>query len=356
MMDLTLYGLTTLEGASRLVARKTRVEGRRIRPVIAGGLAAVVTSTPQGRLWHNRQRKALHRLRFYQTVLESVMTFLPILPARFETRMAGTERIRTFLDSCGQDLRSPLDQYGSLIQFEVLVSWSVVDAIEDLRAQGLIGLKFGKGGEHDLETAHALKAAVEGHRRGLTDRIRTVLSAVSLDVIETPRMEETVVANFTCLLRRADELSLDAALKTFDRETGGRLKIRCIGPLPACSFAAIEVEEADLRRVQDARRRLHLEETVTLEDLKRAYRRAVKGLHPDANPGGDAVSEEMVQLRDAYNLLCRVADGQLRRPSQTQSPRVSAQDHPPVHFTGPAVQRSFSVRLRRVGDQTAEAA
>ncbi|MGF1454732.1 MAG: GvpL/GvpF family gas vesicle protein [Alphaproteobacteria bacterium] len=351
MMDQTVYGLTTLEGATRLTERKTRVEGRRIRPVIAGGLAAVVGPTPRGRPWQTRQHRALHRLRVYQTVLETVMAVMPILPARFETRMASPERIRTFLDSCGRDLRQPLDQYGSLIQFEVMVSWSVVDAIEQLRADGLIGLKFGQGREHDLETARALKAAVEGHRCGLTERIRTMLAAVSLDVIETPRMEETVVANFTCLLRRADELSLDAALKAFDRETGGRLKIRCIGPLPACSFAAVEVEEADFRTVDAARRRLRLAETVTMEDLKRAYRRAVKHLHPDTNPGGEAVSEDMARLRDAYNLLCRVADGQLRRPIVAPTT-----DQPAVHFNAPTVQRSFSVRLRRVGDETAEAA
>ncbi len=351
MIEQTLYGVTTLDGASRLAARKTRVEGRRLRPVIAGGLAAIVASSPRGPFWQGRQRRALYRLRFYQTVLESLMGFMPILPARFETRMAGNDKVRTFLHTCGRDLRSPLEQYGSLIQFEVLVSWSVVDAIEQLRSDGLIGLKFGQGETQDQEAALALKAAVEGHRRALTDRIRTMLTGVSLDVIETPRIEDTVVSNFTCLLRRADELALDAALKAFDRETGGRLRIRCIGPLPACSFAAVEVEAADFSSVEAARRRLRLDQTVRLEDVKRAYRQAVKALHPDANPRGVAVSEEMAQLRDAYNLLSRIAEGQLRKPA-----RVAAQDLPPIQFTAPAVEKSFSVRLRRAGDETAEAA
>ncbi len=351
MRDLTVYGFTTLDGASRLMARKLRVEGRAVRAILAGGVAAIVARPPMGRFWHDRQRRALHRLRLYQMVLESAMAFIPVLPAKFETRINGADRVRTFLRSCGREIKGPLEQYGNLIQFEVMVSWSVVEAIAQLRDEGLIGMKFGEGADQDREAALVLKNAIEGQRRTLTERIRTVLSGVSLDLTETTRIEETVVANFTCLLRREDELSLDAVLSAFDRETGGTLRIRCVGPLPACSFAAVEVATADFRSVDAARRRLRLEPTVTPEDLKRAYRQAVKELHPDANPQGVAVSEQMTKLRDAYNLLCRVAEGQLRRPEQPIVPH-----EPAIEFNAPAVEKSFSIRLRRVGDDTAEAA
>ncbi len=360
LRPMTVYGFTTLEGATRLEARKPKVDGIPLRPVSAAGVAAIIGPRPFGWIWEGEGRRTLRRLRTYQLVLESLMAFLPILPAKFETLFGSPRQLKGMLSACGGELREPVSQYGPLIQFEVLVTWSVIEAIDGLRSSGVIGRKFAADPERDAHAALALRDAVEGHRRALTARIRTILSGVSLDVIETARMEETIVANFTVLLRRADELALDAALQALDRETGGSLRIRCIGPLPPCSFAAVEVNHADPNSVRKACHDLQIGETVSPDDLKAAYREAVRRIEPATDPTHAPATSEMVRLRDAYALLSRVAAGQLHhgltrnQPAQPMDVDADgAQDQDGIslaRFDRASVRRTFSVRLRRDGD------
>ena len=351
MANLSVFGFTTLDGASRIEALRPFVQGRRIRTVIAGGFAAIVGERPRRYLLRSAQRTAMRRLKAYQRVLETAMVFAPVLPAKFETVMTSEARVRACLASCASDLRDPLEHYGPLIQFEILVSWSVIDAISRLRDEGIIGLRFAENADRDESAALALRSAVEGHRRALTERIRTILSGVALDVIETARIEEDIVANFTILVRRADEFALDSALERLDKETGGHLHIRCIGPLPSCSFAAVEVGGLVYEDVAAARRRLDIGDTVSPQELKRAYHKAIKALHPDLNPGLLHRTEEISRVRDAYAILTRIADGQLRRKSLAAPDTANV-----VQLDSRSVEDTFTIRLRRMGDGSAEAA
>lgn len=343
---LTIYGFTSLGAAIGFERLPLSVRGQRVSVVMGEEIAALVGRTPRGWFWQPRKKRALLRLQDYQRQLERLMGLVPVLPAKFETRLPQMSKVREILETCGGDLAEPISQYGDLIQFDVSVCWSVIDAIEQLRQTGIVGLKFGASAEQNRQAALVLKEAVEGHRKALMERIRMVIQGVSLDMIEVPRTDETVVAAFTILLRRADEIALDRVLESFDRETGGSLRIRCVGPLPACSFAAVEVGAMDSRAIEAARRRLNLRETVTAQEIKQAYREAVRAVHPDTNPEYTNASEAVTRLKDAYGLLARVARGQQREG--TSAPVINLQPN--------AVQSGFSVRLRRAGEGEAEAA
>ncbi len=346
MSQILVHGFTTLDGAGRIEALRPDIPGLTVRTVIAGGLAAIVSPVPRRGFFEGRERFALRRLKLHQQVLEAAMTFVPLLPARFETVMPTEARLRTVMDACAGDLRDPLDHYGPLIQVEVVIAWPLSDAMAGLRADGLVGVDTAA-----LHTAETLTHAIQGHQHALTERVRTVLSAVALDVIIAPRFEEDVVANFTILLRRTDEPALDLALQQLDKETGGNLRIRCVGPLPACSFAAVEIGGPRYAEVVQARDMLALSDSLSVADLKRAYHRAISALHPARAPDYAARSRALTAVRDAYALLRRVAEGQMRRAASPAPDEAAV-----IHLDAHAIEDTVTMRLRRDDDNRAEAA
>jgi DnaJ-class molecular chaperone len=61
---------------------------------------------------------------------------------------------------------------------------------------------------------------------------------------------------------------------------------------------------ADYNEIEEARRRLGLDEAATLKEIKRAYRTLAHRHHPDMHRGdSNAESETMKQLNRAYKLL-----------------------------------------------------
>ena len=59
----------------------------------------------------------------------------------------------------------------------------------------------------------------------------------------------------------------------------------------------------DAARPSDAYAVLELDPTATSDDIRRAYRRLARALHPDANPGDAAAAERFRSVADAHALL-----------------------------------------------------
>jgi len=87
-----------------------------------------------------------------------------------------------------------------------------------------------------------------------------------------------------------------------DRKYEGRVNFRCVGPLPPYSFNVIEVKKIGFDTVENARSRLKLAQEVTLNEVKRSYRRLAGEYHPDRNPSPDAPSKFQA-IQEAYDVL-----------------------------------------------------
>ncbi len=350
MSTLTVFGFTTLESASRIEAMQPVIRGRRLRTVIAGGCAAIVARHRAGWWPFSTKRAAARRLSVHHDVLETMMAVAPVLPAAFDTHLPSEGAVRAFLACCGGDLHDPLDHYGRLIQMDVRVCWSVIDAIARSRADGIMGLNT-PALNGDSAATDALRQAIEGHRLALRERVRASLSTLAFDMVETRCGQDDIVAHFTLLMPRNHETALRAALERLDNETGGHLCVRCKGPLPPCGFAAVELDDLDYEDVAAARRQLDLADAVTPDDLKRAYHRAVREVSTQVGAGVVEHAADINRIREAYAILVRIAEGQLvRRPGEAPDlTRV-------VHLDGDHIANLFTMRLRRMDDDLAIAA
>ena len=55
--------------------------------------------------------------------------------------------------------------------------------------------------------------------------------------------------------------------------------------------------------MKDLYKSLGVSKTTPQSEIKTAYRKLAKKLHPDANPGNDKVAEEFKEVSAAYNIL-----------------------------------------------------
>src|SRR3546814_12583145 len=55
--------------------------------------------------------------------------------------------------------------------------------------------------------------------------------------------------------------------------------------------------------MQDPYKLLNVDRAASQDDVKRAYRKLAKELHPDINPGNKAVEQKFKEISPAYSLL-----------------------------------------------------
>jgi molecular chaperone DnaJ len=76
---------------------------------------------------------------------------------------------------------------------------------------------------------------------------------------------------------------------------------------------------------------LGVEREATLDDIKRAYRRLARRLHPDINPGDRLAAERFRQIAEAYETLC---DPDRRQQYDSHGPAEARAEPPAYGFEG----------------------
>jgi hypothetical protein len=158
-------------------------------------------------------------------------------------------------------------------------------------------------------------------------------------MVSNATMHDSIVANMALLVDEPGRAALEQRLEELDAEFGGRLTLRCVGPLPPYSFATVEAQVPSFEAVDEARRQLGLGEVVTPVDIKKSYRRVARQAHPDMNlnqPGADA---RMAEITRAYEFLSNYANGQ-GQEAEPARPLV-------CRFDRRSVEKTVLVAVRR---------
>jgi hypothetical protein len=124
-----------------------------------------------------------------------------------------------------------------------------------------------------------------------------------VDAITYPVTADQVALHLVLLMKADEMTALDDRLEDLDATHGGRLAFRCVGPLAPYSFATVEIEVVEATALTEAMRLLDVGPDATATEVRAAYRRAAKSVHPDAAGAGAGGSASMAALTEACRLL-----------------------------------------------------
>jgi hypothetical protein len=182
-------------------------------------------------------------------VLEEALGHGPVLPMRAGIALADEAEVRgRLLEAHGEELRVALERFEGCFQVGVRAVYEEAALMRDAmsldpqiaRLRDVVkGLPEDAAYPQRIRLGELVAEAVERIRQADSAALVELLSQVSEDVEVTPPAHERVALNAAFLLDRARSEEFDRVLEAFAEGQAGRLRVRCIGPLPPHSFVEL---------------------------------------------------------------------------------------------------------------------
>ena len=307
-MPVTVYAIVPAGPAiDEAIATNAVLSG--LWTIAAGPFAAVVGDGPKAENQGRSREELVLQLLAHQKIVEQIMPAAPVLPVKFGTVVPDEAGIRRFLERGAPAFETAFDRLAGCVQMEILIKWDVEAIFAEIaKEDAIVGLKE-KWKQHIGAPEDALRFAIGKLVKQSLDRRRATLAAslsealrvVAVDVIANPATADEIVLHLALLIKSDQIAALDRCLETLDAAHGGRLTWRCVGPLAPYSFATVEIEIVEATTLTKAMRLLGVGPSSSVAQVRLAYRRAAKSVHPDAVGSGGSAS--MIALTEACRIL-----------------------------------------------------
>lgn len=233
---LYLYGIVRAE--AELPANCEGVGGAPVRLLEEGALGAIVGDLPSAAYEARRQDLVAH-----SDVLQGVVASFEVLPMGFGTVFTSEDELTdTFLRPNHDALDRMLDAVEGVVEIQVRAEYEPDEIARDIATsdRSLQKLQARVRSRDDVQTKIELGrrfATVLDQRRyadgrSIVDRLAPVARDASVG--DAPGEYGVVRASF--LVARDDVTRFDEAAESSVESFGGRVRIRCVGPLPPYSF------------------------------------------------------------------------------------------------------------------------
>jgi len=316
MSRIYVYAIVPAAGRQMFDGAGVWAPEPQVRIIRGDALAAVVGAAPPVDFRGLSREDAIHHLLAHQRVVECVMRSSAALPVKFGTTLPDEAAVVSMLKRGAAVLTAPLTELSQHIQFELIVSWRIDDVLREVAAEeAVVRLKTeiaaqaaGATNDQRLAIGKLVKESIDSRRETCRSRIVATVRSATADLVENAVMDDRMVASLALLLPTGASDALDQRLAKLDEEFGSRLNFRCVGPLPPYSFATVEVSLPSFEAVDRARRVLSLGEKAGLAEIKSAYRRQIRQVHPDLMAAVPVDEGDATRLTDAYKTLMNYAE------------------------------------------------
>jgi hypothetical protein len=225
------------------------------------GIAAVVSDTSREKLEISRGNALAH-----QQVMEAVMQRgHTVLPVRFNTiaedKGASTAQQRLIdhvLVARRDEILGLLSTMHSLVEVGVKGLWTNMEAvfrdivegspdIQSLRKKLLARSAPAVTGRRPMNMAgqiklgERVKQALEARKCSTEAALMGRLAPLAKDFRKNKTFGDPMFANLALLVEKSRQESVVAALSAFEAEQAGKVKLRCVGPLPPCNFLELVI-------------------------------------------------------------------------------------------------------------------
>ncbi len=293
-----LYAIVPLSASEQVKA--CLVDGLKL---ICGETYAVVARPCESAIPPKDDREKLARLLIaHQQVIQTIRELTPVLPVKFGCVAPDLNSLKHCLISGETKFAKAFLQFSEKSQYEIIVTWEL-DAIFAEIAQSEEIMQQKNAGVSALELGGTVKKLLDEKRSKLASKLSSALCAVSADAVGNLLLNDSMVLNLAVLIDDYETDALDVCLEELDEAHDGNLNFRCVGPLPPYSFASVEVDFFDHGKVSWARNILGVDENAYPGDVKAAYHKLAKEMHPDLK-SSSSDETDMSALQDAYETIC----------------------------------------------------
>jgi len=220
------------------------IKGAEVYTLAGGGVSAVVSDAPAGKLRPERRNLAAHH-----AVLKMLTERGAVLPVSFGTVADDPSVLRGFLKGNAETFKEQLRRVEGRVEMGLKIRWDVADFFEYFvhRHPPLAAARdrlFAGGGdpshEERIELGRLFDRLLEEDRKALADRVEDILASRRFEVKRSPSRNEREVMNLACLVERDREQEFEEtvfeAAKLFD----DHFAIDYSGPWAPYNFVSIE--------------------------------------------------------------------------------------------------------------------
>jgi Gas vesicle synthesis protein GvpL/GvpF len=303
-----LVGVVRPDQAEKILATNQTVIAANIISVEALGLTALLLPDRKPlAAWLQTRKSQMNALLTFEKLLETISTDCAVLPAACGSARIAPDQALALLTAHANSLMEALETYGSLVQFQIQVRWDAAKAMAHLKKTGrLDSLDLSLATRDRKAFGLSLQMIMETERKRIGEELQNILASASRDHVRLPLDDETMVLNAAALISRDGESALDQAVEAIDSMIPDVFSIRYAGPLPAVSFANITITEPETGSLAKAHVKLGTHQSASVEDIKSAFRNAIRQVHPDTG-GKTASADAAAELAKANKLAIRAA-------------------------------------------------
>ena len=300
-------GQSAIAGMEAIAGRLGTIGEGPFSAVVGGGLAHDLKG---------RSREELGRLLLvHQQVTEQLIRVASVLPVKFGTQAPDEMGVREALERGRCLFETVFAELEGCTQLEVLITWDLdavfaniakEEPIARLKARMAVNAENVTPAER-AALGRLVKDVLERRRAAFAGRLSEALRAVAVDAIVHPIVADRIVLHMALLVKSDAVDAVDRCLERLDAEFGSGLSFRCVGPTAPTSFATVEIEFLEADKIEQASRTLEIELTASAADVRFAYHRLARRVHPDTAGAREDGSAAMAALTKAYGLLSRYA-------------------------------------------------
>lgn len=205
------------------------------RRIEFGSLAAVISEVP------GRVRAKRRDLMTHHSVLAELATQGAVLPMRFGVVAPDEESLREDVTAASDHYQALLDEVAGHAEFNVKLEAHEEQMLREISAtdpevRRLRGRDRGDLGRQ-IELGRAVAAALETRQDAAAREALDVLMPLARRCTTAPRVRGCAM-NAAFLVEDGGADRFTTAVGDLERRFGGRLRLRCRGPLPPYSFVS----------------------------------------------------------------------------------------------------------------------
>lgn len=277
-------------------------------------ISAVVCSTEFIDYFHAPKEILARQLIKHQKIIEGIMSSgKTIIPMKLGTIVSDKSEVLYVLSKGYSLIKDVFKKISNKIEFDLVATWSDFNSIlkelgeekkiKEFKEKLLANPKCVTI-DNQMKIGAMISDGLVKKREECSQKIKDYLSDCYVDLKIHELLDGGMIINCAFLIEKLKQKDFDTKVEQLNAIFSDKVNFRCVGPLPSYSFFTVEIKKIPPKELDWARKKLGiLNESIRLEEIKKAYHRAAFSLHPDKNPNSPGTEKKFNDLTKAYKLL-----------------------------------------------------